>query len=69
MAPSIILAQGIGRWGNFMNHEAHGGPVSRTFLENLHIQSLLFVICILKGYTTIQHSYMNLYGIYWDSSY
>lgn len=31
VAPSIILAQGIGRWGNFMNHEAHGGPVSRSF--------------------------------------
>ena len=43
VAPSIILAQGIGRWGNFMNHEAHGGPVSRTFLENLHIPGRFFV--------------------------
>ena len=25
-APSVLLAQGIGRWGNFMNHEAHGVP-------------------------------------------
>ncbi len=25
-APGIILAQGIGRWGNFANQEAHGGP-------------------------------------------
>lgn len=23
-APSLILAQGIGRWGNFVNQEAHG---------------------------------------------
>ncbi|TDM03688.1 prolipoprotein diacylglyceryl transferase [Macrococcus carouselicus] len=37
VAPSIILAQSIGRWGNFMNQEAHGGPVSRSFLENLMI--------------------------------
>ncbi len=22
----LVLAQGIGRWGNFMNGEAHGGP-------------------------------------------
>ncbi|AMX82350.1 prolipoprotein diacylglyceryl transferase [Geobacillus subterraneus] len=36
-APSIILGQAIGRWGNFMNQEAHGGPVSREFLENLHL--------------------------------
>lgn len=33
-APSIILGQAIGRWGNFMNQEAHGGPVTRAFLEN-----------------------------------
>lgn len=26
MVPSLVLAQGIGRWGNFANSEAHGGP-------------------------------------------
>lgn len=41
VAPSIILAQGIGRWGNFMNHEAHGGPVSRAFLEQLHLPQFI----------------------------
>lgn len=25
-APGIILGQAIGRWGNFVNQEAHGGP-------------------------------------------
>ncbi len=25
-AMSLIIAQAIGRWGNFMNNEAHGGP-------------------------------------------
>jgi len=25
-APSIILGQAIGRWGNYTNREAHGGP-------------------------------------------
>lgn len=24
--PSLILGQAIGRWGNYMNSEAHGGP-------------------------------------------
>lgn len=28
VAPSIIIGQAIGRWGNFMNNEAHGGPTS-----------------------------------------
>lgn len=27
LAPSLILGQAIGRWGNFMNQEAHGGPL------------------------------------------
>ena len=26
VAPSLILGQAIGRWGNFINGEAHGGP-------------------------------------------
>ncbi|SHG95822.1 Prolipoprotein diacylglyceryl transferase [Anaerosphaera aminiphila DSM 21120] len=26
--PGVSLAQGIGRWGNFINGEAHGGPTN-----------------------------------------
>lgn len=36
-APSLLIGQTIGRWGNFMNQEAHGGPVSRSFLESLFL--------------------------------
>lgn len=32
-APGLILAQAVGRWGNFMNQEAHGGPVSEAFIR------------------------------------
>jgi phosphatidylglycerol:prolipoprotein diacylglycerol transferase len=32
-APSLILAQAIGRWGNFFNQEAHGGAVSYNFIK------------------------------------
>lgn len=28
IAPSLILGQAIGRWGNFINQEAHGGPTN-----------------------------------------
>ncbi|MEC4802913.1 MAG: prolipoprotein diacylglyceryl transferase [Jaaginema sp. PMC 1079.18] len=28
VAPSLILGQAIGRWGNFFNSEAYGGPTS-----------------------------------------
>jgi phosphatidylglycerol:prolipoprotein diacylglycerol transferase len=36
IAPSLILGQAIGRWGNFMNQEAHGGPISETVYHNFH---------------------------------
>lgn len=35
--PALMLGQVIGRWGNFMNQEAYGGPVSRDFLEGLFL--------------------------------
>ncbi|EHS71163.1 TPA: prolipoprotein diacylglyceryl transferase [Staphylococcus aureus] len=49
VAPSIILAQGIGRWGNFMNHEAHGGLVSRAFLEQLHLPNFIIENMYING--------------------
>lgn len=36
IAPSLILGQAIGRWGNFINQEAHGGPISANTYENIH---------------------------------
>ena len=33
-APSLIVGQMIGRWGNFINQEAHGGAVEREFLSD-----------------------------------
>ena len=33
VAPSIILGQAIGRWGNFINQEAYGYPVSKEFIS------------------------------------
>jgi len=37
-APSLIAGQMVGRWGNFVNQEAHGGPVPKEFLsDTLHL--------------------------------
>lgn len=41
ITPTVILAQGIGRWGNFMNQEAFGGVVSKTFLTDLHLPTFI----------------------------
>src|SRR5699024_11072673 len=35
-APSLILGQAIGRWGNFMNQEAHGGAISQATYDSFH---------------------------------
>lgn len=33
IAPVIALAQAIGRWGNFFNEEAHGGPTDLPWAQ------------------------------------
>ena len=33
--PGVLIAQALGRWGNFFNQEAYGGMVSLDFLKSL----------------------------------
>lgn len=56
VVPSLILAQAIGRWGNFFNGEAHGPVTTLANLENLHIPSF-----IIDG--------MNIDGIYYHPTF
>ncbi|MBE6183926.1 prolipoprotein diacylglyceryl transferase [Heyndrickxia ginsengihumi] len=63
VAPSIILGQGIGRWGNFMNQEAHGREVSRQFLEHLHLPDFIINQMYIDG-TYYQPTF--LYESLWD---
>ncbi len=56
-APSLILGQAIGRWGNFMNSEAHGGQTTYDFLANtLHLPNF-----IVEG--------MNIDGVYYQPTF
>ncbi len=48
-APSIILGQAIGRWGNFINQEAHGGEVTREFLEGLFLPDFIINQMYIDG--------------------
>lgn len=50
--PAVILAQAIGRWGNFFNSEAHGFATTYTHLQNLFVPEF-----IING--------MNIGGIYY----
>ena len=70
VAPTVIMAQGIGRWGNFVNQEAHGVATSLAFLQNtLHLPHFIVQQCALTEHITNRHSYMNLCGILLDLFY
>lgn len=40
-APALMLAQAIGRWGNFFNSEAHGSITTLVKLKELHIPDFI----------------------------
>ncbi|MDZ5474128.1 prolipoprotein diacylglyceryl transferase [Bacillus sp. 31A1R] len=67
-APSIILGQGIGRWGNFINQEAHGGEVSRAFLESLYLPEFIINQMYIRGTyyhpTFLYESVWNIVGFF-----
>ena len=37
----LIIAQAIGRWGNFFNGEAHGPLTTLSYLESLHLPKFI----------------------------
>lgn len=64
--PSLILGQAIGRWGNFMNQEAHGGEVTRNFLESLMLPEFIINQMYIDGAyyhpTFLYESIWNIIG-------
>lgn len=54
--PSLLLAQAIGRWGNFFNGEAHGPATSLEHLQSMHLPNF-----IIDG--------MNISGIYYEPTF
>ena len=47
--PGVIIAQAIGRWGNFFNQEAYGLEVSRELLQKLLIPDFVIKGMFIKG--------------------
>lgn len=49
IAPGLLLAQSIGRWGNFFNSEAHGTEVSLQFLQSLKLPEFIINGMYING--------------------
>ncbi len=47
---SVLLAQAIGRWGNFFNGEAHGIETTLANLQNLHIPNIIIEGLHINGH-------------------
>ncbi len=75
--PGIVLAQAIGRWGNYFNSEAHGGPTDLpwavtvggqtyhpTFLyESIWCVILFFILIYIDNHRRFYGQTFLLYGI------
>ena len=77
VAPCVALAQAIGRWGNYFNSEAHGGPTDLPWAVTIDGQTyhptflyesiwclILFVILIyVDNHRKFEGQTILLYGI------
>lgn len=65
-ALGFMIAQSIGRWGNFINQEAHGPKVSKDFLESIFIPDFIINGMYINGTyfhpTFFYESIWNLIG-------
>lgn len=67
-APSLLIGQIIGRWGNFVNQEAYGGPTTESFLrDSLHLPNFIVNQMNVEGIfhhpTFLYESLWNVVGI------
>lgn len=67
IAPGVLAAQILGRWGNFMNQEAHGGATSLHFLKSLHLPEFIIQQMKINGVyyqpTFLYEAFFNLIGL------
>ncbi len=62
----VILAQSIGRWGNFFNQEAYGRTVTLDFLKKLHLPQFIingmYIDGVYKEPTFLYESIISFIG-------
>ncbi|HHX80313.1 MAG TPA: prolipoprotein diacylglyceryl transferase [Acholeplasmataceae bacterium] len=58
LAPGFMIGQIVGRWGNFFNQEAHGGPISTSLVEGrAYLEKLLLPDFIIDQMLISDSSY------------
>lgn len=68
-APGLLLGQAIGRWGNFINQEAHGGKVSDAAYDNFirflpdFIENQMYIDGVLYHPTFLYESVLSFIGV------
>lgn len=50
VALPLLLAQSIGRWGNFFNGEAHGIETTAAYLHSLHLPTFIIEGMYINGH-------------------
>lgn len=62
VVPNLLLAQAIGRWGNFVNQEAYGGVVNESFYNIFpsFIKDMMFIDGAYRMPTFLYESIGNL---------
>lgn len=49
IVPSVIIAQAIGRWGNFFNSEAHGPVTTLSYLKDMFVPEFVIKGMYING--------------------
>lgn len=66
IVPSILIAQAIGRWGNFVNQEAFGNIVDASFYQGWpsFIANHMFIDGAYRTPTFLYESVLNILGFF-----
>ena len=62
--PNLLLAQAIGRWGNFINQEAHGPAVDPSFFDGIlsFLKEGMYINGVYYEPTFFYESFLNIIG-------
>lgn len=64
--PTVLIAQALGRWGNFMNQEAYGQIISEAHIDALCLPEFIKNGMYIEGYyrqpTFLYESVLNIIG-------